>query len=125
MKYLLDVNVLLAAIWVNHPDHPKTDRWIKNRSLVTCPLSELGFLRVSTNPKALRADMKTARNLLEGFLLDKNVEFIAADLPSLKSQPKGSEQVTDFYLAELAAHKGMALATLDTGIGHSAIEIIA
>jgi hypothetical protein len=44
--------------------------------------------------------------------------------PALKSQPVTSDQVTDLYLAELASFHGMKLATLDTGIKHSAAEII-
>jgi predicted nucleic acid-binding protein len=35
-----------------------------------------------------------------------------------------SEAVTDSYLAELAARRGMKLATLDTGIAHAAVEVI-
>jgi len=56
MKHLLDVNVLLAAIWQRHPDFPKADAWLIGRQVATCPLSELGFLRVSTAPKALNAE---------------------------------------------------------------------
>ncbi len=124
MKYLLDVNTLLAAIWVNHPDHKKADAWIQDKALVTCPLSELGFLRVSTNPKALKSDMKTSRELLDSFITKRKVEFVPADLPALKSNARKSEEVTDFYLAELAFLKGMRLATLDKHISHSAIEVI-
>ena len=32
--------------------------------------------------------------------------------------------MTDIYLAELASARGMKLATLDTGIKHSAVEAI-
>ena len=46
MKYLLDVNVLLAAIWTNHSRHSETFSWLKEKSLVVSPLSELGFLRI-------------------------------------------------------------------------------
>lgn len=124
MKYLLDVNALIAAIWRNHPDHAKTDKWLKGRELVTCPISQLGFLRVSTNPKALNADMTTARQLLEAFLQKHGSQFMADDLSPLKSSAKRSEQVTDHYLADLAASQGMKLATLDEGISHRAVELI-
>jgi predicted nucleic acid-binding protein len=124
MKYLLDVNTLLAAIWVTHPDHKKTDAWILGKTLVTCPLSELGFLRVSTHPKALKSNMKVSRQLLDSFVVKQNIEFVPANLPALKSNAQKSEQVTDFYLAELALSMGMRLATLDRNINHSAIEVI-
>ena len=125
MRYLLDVNALLAAIWRNHPDFVKTDAWIQTRELATCPLSELGFLRVSTHPKALKADMATARQLLKAFIEKKRVEFVTASLPALQSKPARSEEVTDFYLAELAAKNRMKLATLDRNIHHPAVEVIA
>jgi predicted nucleic acid-binding protein len=124
MRYLLDVNALIAAIWKNHPDHSTTDRWLAGKEIATCPISELGFLRVSTHSKALNADMTTARRLLEAFLDNRGPQFVADDLPPLKLSAQKSVQVTDQYLAELAASKGMKLATLDEGISHRAVELI-
>jgi hypothetical protein len=68
--------------------------------------------------------MGGARTLLDDFLSKHSVEFVPSDLPALKSRAASSEQVTDIYLAELASAKGMKLATLDTGIKHSAVEAI-
>jgi uncharacterized protein len=124
MKYLLDVNALIATIWKNHPDHVKADAWLEGKELATCPLSQLGFLRISTNPKALNSDMPTARRLLEAFLEKHRPQFVADDLAPLKSSAGKSEQVTDWYLAELAASKGMKVATLDKGIAHAAVEVM-
>jgi uncharacterized protein len=124
VKYLLDVNALIAVIWRNHPDHATTDAWLAGKELATCPISQLGFLRISTNPKALNADMTTTRQLLEAFLQQRGAYFVADDLAPLKSSATRSEQVTDHYLAELAASKGMKLATLDEGISHQAVELI-
>ena len=124
MKYLLDVNALIAAIWKNHPDHARTDAWLTGKEIATCPISQLGFLRISTNPKALNAEMTTTRQLLDAFLQKRGAQFVADDLPPLKSPAKRSEQVTDRYLAELASSKGMKLATLDAGIVHPAVELI-
>jgi toxin-antitoxin system PIN domain toxin len=123
-RYLLDVNALIAAIWINHPDHKKADAWLQGKQVVTCPLSELGFLRISTNPKALKSDMHSARRLLEAFLQQQEAGFLPADLPALKSNAQKSDQVTDHYLAELASNSGMKLATLDAGISHSAAELM-
>jgi predicted nucleic acid-binding protein len=52
MKRLLDVNVLLAAIWATHQDNAKTLAWLEKKSIALCPIAELGFLRISTNPKS-------------------------------------------------------------------------
>jgi len=122
MKYLLDVNVLLAAVWANHPHYPAADAWLKGKSVVVCPISELGFLRISTNKKAIAAPMADARRALETFLRDTKATRIADDLPALESRASTSEQVTDYYLAALAHRHGFMLATLDGDIKHPAVE---
>src|SRR5437867_12111655 len=101
-KHLLDVNVLLAAIWTNHSRHAETFSWLKGKAVVVCPLSELGFLRISTNKRVINAPMDQARELLERFLKERNVGRIPDDLPALSSGARLSEQVTDYYLADLA-----------------------
>jgi hypothetical protein len=68
--------------------------------------------------------MALARQSLEAFLAAHKVEPIPADLPALKSRAGRSDEVTDCCLADLAASKGMKLATLDTGIAHTAAELI-
>ncbi|HVM48521.1 MAG TPA: PIN domain-containing protein [Candidatus Acidoferrum sp.] len=120
----LDVSVLLAGIWQQPPDFAKADAWLAGRQVATCALSELGFLRVSTHQKALNADMNASRRLLQAFLEKHNAQFVPADLPALKCSARRSEDLTDLYLAELAASKGMKLATFDTGIKHAAVEVI-
>ncbi len=124
MTHLLDVNVLLAAIWQNHPHHARTFHWLEGKRLSVCPLSELGFIRISTNPKAFHAPMEMARDLLQTFLRERTVGRIPDDLPALDSLPQKSEHVTDFYLATLAAKHGMKLATLDETIEHSAAVLV-
>jgi len=124
-RHLLDVNVLLAAIWANHPQHARAFAWLAGKTVLLCPLCELGFLRVSTNKKAINAPMAQARTLLAQFATDRKAERIADDLPAISSQPKMSEQVTDFYLADLAARHGARLGTFDQAIKHMAADVIA
>jgi uncharacterized protein len=124
MKYLLDVNALLAAILSGHSSHTIVDAWIKGKTLTTCPLTELGFIRISTNPKAYNVSMALARRALEAFRAAHKADFVPDDLPALKSLARGSAEVTDCYLAELASTKGLKLATLDSGIMHAAAELI-
>ncbi len=112
MKYLLDVNVLLAAIWTNHSRHLECFTWLAGKELVICPLTELGFLRISTNKKAINAPMKKARDLLERFLEERCITRIPDDLPALQSAARTSEEVTDHYLANLAAKQRSKLATI-------------
>ncbi len=124
MRYLLDVNVLLAANWHHHPQHAIAFAWLAGKEIALCPLSELGFLRISSNKKAFNAPMEQARQVLETFISQRQPARIADDLPVLASHAENSEQVTDQYLAALADRHGYKLATLDGGIKHAAVELI-
>lgn len=124
MKHLLDVNVLLAGVWTSHPQHAAATSWLTGKAVVVCPISELGFLRISTQKKAFNFTMADARNGLEKFLSERKAARIPDDLPALDSKPATSEQVTDHYLADLAAKHGLKLATLDAGIQHASVELV-
>jgi uncharacterized protein len=125
MRHLLDVNVLLASIWTVHSHYPAADAWLKGKRVVVCPLVELGFLRISTNPKApFNVSMTDARKALEKFLSETSAARIPDDVPALDSKADKSDQVTDCYLADLAAKHGLKLATFDTGLKHPSATII-
>jgi toxin-antitoxin system PIN domain toxin len=121
---LLDVNVLLAAIWANHPQHEKAFAWIADKIIVLCPLAELGFLRISTHPKVINAPLAKARNLLDQFAKDRNAEWVSDDLRALESHTAKSDSVTDHYPADLAAKHNARLATFDVNIAHPAVVLI-
>jgi toxin-antitoxin system PIN domain toxin len=124
MKHLLDVNLLLATIWTGHPQHETAFGWLGDKAVAVCPLTELGFLRISTQPKAFNAPMEQARELLAAFVRDSEATWLADDLPALESHPKSSGHVTDHYLADLADKHGCKLATLDQGLKHRATVIV-
>ena len=84
--------------------------------MALCPLSELGFLRISSHKKAINAPMAQARKVLETFIRQRRPARIDDDLPPLEARAETSEQVTDQYLAALAERHGYRLATLDEGI---------
>jgi len=53
MVSLLDVNVLLALAWPNHQHHRLAEDWFLSHARggwATCCLTELGFVRLSSNP---------------------------------------------------------------------------
>ncbi len=52
MKYLLDVNALVALGFLEHEFHERVARWVRRLAakgtpeLATCSITELGFVRV-------------------------------------------------------------------------------
>lgn len=126
MTHLLDISVLIAAIWNSHEAHTRVSNWMNGKTLAVCPLSELGFLRISTHHKGpFRSTMEDARSLLDDFIRKNHCEFLPADLPALESLAAGSALVTDCYLADLAQTHAMKLATLDSRLKHKAAALIA
>lgn len=124
---LLDVNVLIALLWPAHEHHAAAHRWFgvpKRRRWASCPLTELAFVRIVSNP-TFSSDALTPADSIA--LLEQNLEhpshvFWPDDLPvrgsifSRIGRVEGHRQVTDGYLVALAAaHKGM-LATFDEGL---------
>jgi predicted nucleic acid-binding protein len=103
MSHLLDVNFLLACGWDSHNQHEAARQWLeRQRSFTTCPLSELGFLRVSMTA-GYRASFADAIAVLEDITRRKQARWVADDfapgrLPAVTSHA----DVTDAYLVELA-----------------------
>jgi toxin-antitoxin system PIN domain toxin len=125
MKHLLDVNILIAGIVQTHSRHSEARDWLLGKDIVLCPIAELGFLRISTNDKsAIGLTMDAAREVLEKFASERKADRIEDDLPALQSHPRTSNQVTDHYLADLAAKHGLKLATFDAQLNHPSAELI-
>ncbi len=117
MSHLLDVNLLLACAWQSHADHSKACAWLeKQKEFVTCPLTQLGFLRVSLSP-GFRADFADALAALEDIITRTGAEYVPDDLPAAKIPAVTSHaDVTDAYLVALAKAHKLKLATLDAAL---------
>ena len=128
MRYLLDVNVLLALGLTEHEFHHRVVGWLKRRrgeslpEVATCPITELAFVRILSQP-VYHYSVREARTLLAQLkaIPDLKFSFLADDhssdhLPNWVTKPG---QVTDGHLAELARAHGAVLATLDAKIAHS------
>ena len=69
--------------------------------------------------------MDRTRELLDRFIKEHSADRIADDLPALESRhARTAEDVTDHYLADLAAKHGFKLATFDGRIKHPAVELV-
>ena len=138
MTRLLDINVLLAMAWPKHPNHAQVHAWLKavkkengKIGIATCPITELGFCRISMRLPDGAADLESAGTVLS-YLLDRKEyshTFITDDLafPSWALQrpdAPDAAQLTDIYLASLAERHGAKLLTMDQGITGPTVELI-
>lgn len=123
---LLDVNVLIALTWPNHVHHSPARRWFEASSSAgwaTTPVTELGFVRVSSNKKVIpdAATPGAALGVLRALCSLSGHEFWPDDArlvdPPFAIDRVGSyQQVTDVHLAALAARRKGKLVTFDRGI---------
>jgi uncharacterized protein len=125
---LLDVNLLISLAWPNHVHHAAARVWFAGRSgqpWATTPVTEAGFVRVSSNPSAIPTAVTPgeARSLLsqirgvEGHVFfPDDVELVTGNEPALAGRLVGHRQVTDAHLLALARRHGARLATLDHAV---------
>lgn len=122
--YLLDVSALMALLWDTHVHNERVTAWEDGQQIAVCPITELGFLRISTQP-SFGLSVADARNALKEWKESRHPQSLSCDMEPLYSDPPSAgSQTTDFYLASLAAKHGMELATLDEGIDHKAAFVI-
>ena len=120
MTFLLDVNLLMALLWENHEHHQTARAWLRRvTAFTTCPVSQLGFARVSSHPLlGYSMSPDQAFGVLRRFLADSRHRFVPDDLSCADRVVRtdlmgGANQVTDHYLVALARQHGLTLATFD------------
>ena len=124
MTYLLDVNALIALGFREHEFHDRVASWVagldESDTLVSCPITELGFVRVLQQAPQYRVPISESKKLLS--LLRRNskrpIGFIPEDrgVEILPTWVTTGRQSTDGYLSALAAKHEAVLATVDEGI---------
>lgn len=124
---LLDVNVLVALAWPSHVHHATAHAWFSQHqplSWATCPATESGFVRVSSNAAVIPHAVVpvVAIELLDQITRLEGHEFWADDVRGVvgaqldKGLVVGHRQVSDAHLLALALSRGGFLATLDRGV---------
>jgi len=122
MKYLLDVNALVAWGFEPHEFHHRVSRWTASSvsEIVTCSITELGFARILARVPKYGLLVDEARSLLLRLKARRSIPFVfIADDHDLSSTPawvKSPAQLTDGHLLGLAKAHNAHLATLDSGI---------
>lgn len=123
MKYLLDVNALIALGFREHEFHARMSNWVASREaplLATCSITELGFLRVLANASPYGVDIEDAKAILGALkiAMPPKFEFVTdhIDALSLPRWVSGPRQITDGHLVNIASANRMLLATFDSRI---------
>lgn len=125
--YLLDVNVLVALAWPTHVHHRAARRWFADHhgeGWATTPVTEFGFVRVSSNPVAVGDALTPAEAILvlEDIRRRPGHESWADDVSPTDrrfveaARLVGYRQVGDAHLLALARRHHGRLATLDRGV---------
>ena len=120
---LLDVNVLLAIAWPNHQFHRSAIAALSSQNRwATCALTQLGFIRLSSNPAVVGTakSPQEVTDLLARLIAD-SLHIYLDSLPAPASEEwrgafaelLGHRQVTDAYLVRLAAANNAVLVTFD------------
>jgi hypothetical protein len=135
-KILLDLNVLIALLDPDHQSYQKAQDWFIRSGddhVGLCPLTEAGFLRITTNPgyrpvprtmeeaiailRVLKAHPRFAHPLFGYWGISES--WVALTAP-FAARIFGHQQVTDAYLLGLAIKGNGVLVTFDKGIQYIA-----
>ena len=105
MKYLLDVNALVALGFIHHEFHNRMATWVKAQEfpeMATCSITELGFVRVLSQAPAYGFTVVQARTVLLRLKRAKILTFIFItdnhDISHLPAWVKSPKQTTDGHL---------------------------
>ena len=135
---LLDVNVWLAAAWARHSEHNTAKIWVDEQhdDLAFCRVTQMGLLRLLTNPAVTERDALSRRKawqVFDSLIADSRIRFLA--------EPQGLEPLwaafskrddkshllwTDDYLAAFAQAAHAELVTFDRAFSkrYASVRII-
>ncbi len=131
VRYLLDLNALISLADPDGLHYRAMQKWFDSSGKEdwgVCPLTEAGFVRVTTNP-AYRGPARTiaqATAILAGFATHPGYRYWpitdrwAVLTAPFSARVLGHQQVTDAYLLGLAIKEDGVLVTFDKGIKYLA-----
>jgi toxin-antitoxin system PIN domain toxin len=128
MKYLLDVNVLIALTQPDHIHFKTVTNWFDTpgRDWGICAFSEAGFLRLSSNPSVGNLTLDEATAILATLARHPGYRYWPISVPWMSlvepfaERVLGHQQVADALLLGLAIKENGVLVTLDKGIRYMA-----
>jgi toxin-antitoxin system PIN domain toxin len=132
MRSLLDVNVVIALLDVDHSLHDRATAWFSahgHEGWASCPIVQNGCVRIMShpgypNPLPAKLIMERMRDATH----DPTHEFWPDEISVLDAtlfdaaRIHGPRQVTDLYLLGLAVHHRGRFVTFDGSTATSAIK---
>lgn len=127
---LPDVNVLLAILFEAHQHHRIARAWFVDeggRSWRTCAVTEMGFVRLASNPAWTSRPLppRDAVQLLRRLtdrpghaFVEPHVSCAGAPFLDLAPRLQGHRQVTDAWLLAMAEHHALELVSFDARLAH-------
>ena len=136
MTYLLDINGVMALLNRDHESHDPAHAFFARRPFATCPLIQLGALRLLTRPRLVKGKellplatpaeawsmLTVLRHNRARVCLPDDLDAGALKMPFRNIM--GHRQWNDFYLAALAQKHGYMLATFDVGLQTAFPEVV-
>ncbi|MCV9996892.1 PIN domain-containing protein [Pararhizobium sp. YC-54] len=132
MRYLLDVNVLIALIDRYHIHHDLAHSWLRTHSedgWATCAITENGLVRIVSNKKYPQSpgSASTLVDMLSTLKYAPEHEFWSETISLTDDRIfriehiSSPEQITDTYLLGLAVYHGGYFATFDRRLSTEAV----
>jgi hypothetical protein len=123
MRFLLDVNSLIALGFADHALHSRMVAWMKadeDAEMLSCPIVDLGFARMLSQAASYAFSVEQARSLLQQSKASpvRPLRFHAddRDISQLPRWVKSAGQTTQGHLIDLAKAHGCKVATFDVRI---------
>jgi toxin-antitoxin system PIN domain toxin len=140
MIFLPDVNVWIALTSDRHIHHPSARTWLESGDdlqLVFCRVTEMGFLRLLTNPHVMGDDVldaEAAWSVYDTWRTDERVVFLPESLGFTARWRRASSRIplnpnawTDAYLAAFAGDVRAAVVTFDRrfrSLGQCEVQVL-
>ena len=118
--YLLDANTLIALVIAEHEHHSRAVTWTATvDGIALCPITEGALarylIRVGETPTTVCLLLTALSQSTKAGFWPDSISYAAAELDHVT----GHRQVTDAYLASLAATHGSRLATFDEALANT------
>ena len=132
-RCLLDVNVLIALLDINHLFHAKVHGWLSNHTggLATCAITQNGAVRIMSQPRYsahISLSVTRVQKQLNQSLSEQDHAFWHCDISLLDARwfdwacIHGPGQLTDIYLLGIAVANQGCLVTLGRHIAVNTVR---